>query len=159
MWKRLNMKYTLFLSDLNKTWISSKNFRKNPKYRNSSKSVQQRIIILVLLFSVDKLLVDVFVPHCHIRLCFQDRCYMSCLNAWACIFISVYRRHFFCYFGNIQRMLVGLTRWFKYDWDYLCVNKSQFVAVIFEPPCTILNHEMLHTEGITNYVNYKILLT
>jgi hypothetical protein len=27
------------------------------------------------------------------------------------------------------------TRWFKYDRDYLCVNKSQFVPVIFEPPC------------------------
>jgi hypothetical protein len=27
------------------------------------------------------------------------------------------------------------TRWFKYDRDYLCVNKSQFVSVIFEPPC------------------------
>jgi hypothetical protein len=27
------------------------------------------------------------------------------------------------------------TRWFKYDWDCLCVNKSQFVPVIFEPPC------------------------
>ena len=27
------------------------------------------------------------------------------------------------------------TRWFKYDRDYLCVNKSQFVQVIFEPPC------------------------
>jgi hypothetical protein len=25
--------------------------------------------------------------------------------------------------------------WFKYDRDYLCVNKSQFVPVIFEPPC------------------------
>jgi hypothetical protein len=30
------------------------------------------------------------------------------------------------------------TRWFKYDRDYLCVNKSQFVPVIFEPPCTIV---------------------
>jgi hypothetical protein len=30
------------------------------------------------------------------------------------------------------------TRWFKYDRDYLCVNKSQFVPVIFEPPCIIL---------------------
>jgi hypothetical protein len=29
------------------------------------------------------------------------------------------------------------TRWFKYYRDYLCVNKSQFVPVIFEPPCTI----------------------
>jgi hypothetical protein len=28
-----------------------------------------------------------------------------------------------------------LTRWFKYDRDDLCVNKSQFVPVIFEPPC------------------------
>jgi hypothetical protein len=29
----------------------------------------------------------------------------------------------------------GCTRWFKYDRDDLCVNKSQFVPVIFEPPC------------------------
>jgi hypothetical protein len=28
------------------------------------------------------------------------------------------------------------TRWFKYDRDWLCVNKSQFVPVIFEPLCT-----------------------
>jgi hypothetical protein len=27
------------------------------------------------------------------------------------------------------------TRWFRYDRDYLYVNKSQFVPVIFEPPC------------------------
>ena len=27
------------------------------------------------------------------------------------------------------------TRWFKYDRDDLCVNKSQFVPAIFEPPC------------------------
>jgi hypothetical protein len=32
---------------------------------------------------------------------------------------------------------VVCTRWFKYDWDDLCVNKSQFVPVIFEPPCTL----------------------
>jgi hypothetical protein len=31
------------------------------------------------------------------------------------------------------------TRWFKYDRDYLCVNKSQFVPVIFESPCTSKN--------------------
>jgi hypothetical protein len=30
------------------------------------------------------------------------------------------------------------TRWFKYDRDDLCVNKSQSVPVIFEPPCTKL---------------------
>jgi hypothetical protein len=28
------------------------------------------------------------------------------------------------------------TRWFKYDRDYFYVKKSQFVPVIFEPPCT-----------------------
>ena len=27
------------------------------------------------------------------------------------------------------------TRWFQYDRDWSCVNKSQFVPVIFEPPC------------------------
>jgi hypothetical protein len=30
------------------------------------------------------------------------------------------------------------TRWFKYDRDYLCVNKSQFVPVIFESPCMLV---------------------
>jgi hypothetical protein len=29
----------------------------------------------------------------------------------------------------------GSSRWFKYDRDDLYVNKSQFVPVIFEPPC------------------------
>ena len=32
------------------------------------------------------------------------------------------------------------TRWFKYDRDDLCVNKSQFVPVIFEPPCIIFKY-------------------
>ena len=41
--------------------------------------------------------------------------------------------------------LITFTRWFKYDRDYLCVNKSQFVPVIFEPPCTFsMNHEAPH---------------
>ena len=30
------------------------------------------------------------------------------------------------------------TWWFKYDRDDLCVNKSQFVPVIFEPPCIFM---------------------
>jgi hypothetical protein len=34
------------------------------------------------------------------------------------------------YFGDGETI-----RWFKYDRDYLCVNKSQFVPVIIEPPC------------------------
>jgi hypothetical protein len=36
--------------------------------------------------------------------------------------------------GNI----ITCTRWFKYDRDYVCVNKSQFVPVIFEAPCTLV---------------------
>ena len=38
---------------------------------------------------------------------------------------------------NIRQCTLLYTRWFKYDRDYLCVNKSQFVPVIFEPPCII----------------------
>ena len=38
----------------------------------------------------------------------------------------------------------GCTRWFKYDRDDLCVNKSQFVPVIFEPPC---NSEIKNEPG------------
>jgi hypothetical protein len=46
------------------------------------------------------------------------------------------REVYFLY--RIQIILeTSSTRWFKYDQDYLCVNKSQFVPVIFEPPCTL----------------------
>ena len=41
--------------------------------------------------------------------------------------------------GEDDNEVTGLgelyTRWFKYDRNYLCVSKSQFVSVIFEPPC------------------------
>jgi hypothetical protein len=36
----------------------------------------------------------------------------------------------------VVAIATDVTRWFKYDQDDLCVNKSQFVPVIFEPPCT-----------------------
>jgi hypothetical protein len=39
----------------------------------------------------------------------------------------------FCYSDLIN------TRWFRYDRDWLCVNKSQFVPVIFETPCILVN--------------------
>jgi hypothetical protein len=56
------------------------------------------------------------------------------------------------------------TRWFKYDWDYLCVNKSQFVPVIFEPPCItvytldtcIYNHT--HFNWMYNITNTYLLI-
>ena len=41
------------------------------------------------------------------------------------------------------------TRWFKYDRDDLCVNKSQFVPVIFEPPCTNKYHVSIETCSCT----------
>jgi hypothetical protein len=42
---------------------------------------------------------------------------------------------------------------FKYDRDYLCVNKSQFFPAIFEPPCTN-NHK--NREGIYRSYEKKI---
>ena len=50
----------------------------------------------------------------------------------------VYRNEMQCIFQFIfiaQWFIYIYTRWFKYDRDWLCVNKSQFVPVIFEPPC------------------------
>jgi hypothetical protein len=41
---------------------------------------------------------------------------------------DVIKASFFTAFPELYKM------WFKYDRDYLCVNKSQFVPVIFEPP-------------------------
>jgi hypothetical protein len=38
---------------------------------------------------------------------------------------------------KIRRGQNAYTRWFKYDRDWLCANKSQFVPVVFEPPCII----------------------
>jgi hypothetical protein len=38
-------------------------------------------------------------------------------------------------YDSVQSIPKENTRWFKYDRDWLCVNKSQFVPVIFEPPC------------------------
>ena len=56
------------------------------------------------------------------------------------------------YFNLIYCRWCITTRWFKYDWDYLCVNNSQFVPVIFEPPCTIKHNIQSHeTNKNMNY--------
>jgi hypothetical protein len=50
------------------------------------------------------------------------------------------------------------TRWFRYDRDDLCVNKSQFVPVIFEPPCTynvILRH--VRTTSVAAVEKWEVL--
>ena len=40
------------------------------------------------------------------------------------------------------------TRWFKYDRDYLCVNKPVTVPVIFEPPCITVLSGVANTQTI-----------
>jgi hypothetical protein len=57
-------------------------------------------------------------------------------------------------------ILLDCTRWFKYDRDYLCVNKSQFVPVIFEPPCIICDPEgsdwqLLTYQIMTHFLEIK----
>jgi hypothetical protein len=42
------------------------------------------------------------------------------------------------------------TRWFRYDQDWLCVNKSQFVPVIFEPPCSYKTNSVFHSYNTWN---------
>jgi hypothetical protein len=50
-----------------------------------------------------------------------------------------------------MKLFIIYTRWFKYDRDYFCVNKSQFVPVIFEPPC------ILHTTVyVFTYEHYTV---
>jgi Notch-like protein len=45
---------------------------------------------------------------------------------------------------SFSKIFEKITRWFKYDRDNLCVNKSQFVPVIFEPPCIIYTRIYKH---------------
>jgi hypothetical protein len=56
-------------------------------------------------------------------------------------------------YNTLPLMSANYTRWFKYDWDDLCVNKSQFVPVIFEPPCTL--NMMLPTKGLSSSLGAK----
>jgi hypothetical protein len=55
---------------------------------------------------------------------------------------------------SATRLLHLNTRWFKYNRDYLCVNKSQFVPVVFETPCNIQtlvdSSQKTHCGSITN---------
>jgi hypothetical protein len=54
------------------------------------------------------------------------------------------------------------TRWFKYDLDDLCANKSQFVPVIFEPPCnkevtSVLKHDMVKSHSAYFWKKFYIV--
>jgi hypothetical protein len=49
------------------------------------------------------------------------------------------------------------TRWFKYDRDCLCVNKSQFVPVIFEPPCTLAYDTFVKKNSSVNILQLLII--
>jgi hypothetical protein len=65
-------------------------------------------------------------------------CVRVCARAWVPMRVGVCMRVRACTPANpaCNAYAPYCTRWFKYDRDYLCVNKSQFVPVIFEPPCT-----------------------
>jgi hypothetical protein len=52
------------------------------------------------------------------------------------------------WFASAPNYYVIRTRWFKYDRDDLCVNKSQFVPVIFEPPCTLTVLLLSHSKSV-----------
>ena len=56
---------------------------------------------------------------------------------------------------NISEKDRQCTRWFKYDRDYLCVNKSQFVPVIFEPPCTMYVKRNFEARSCNHCCNRK----
>ena len=56
------------------------------------------------------------------------RKYVGCIK-------HMYKRQIQATFAIVEQNDGKCTRWFKYDRDDLCVNKSQFVPVIFEPPC------------------------
>jgi hypothetical protein len=47
------------------------------------------------------------------------------------------------------------TRWFKYDRDYLYVNKSQFVPVIFEPTCIKVLTLKFVEEALQGTISFK----
>jgi hypothetical protein len=94
-----------------------------------------------------------FLPHGHTTVCFFFLCSLGLVShlifLWLLFlhlsflvlptillrnFISAVIILFSCFVINGQ-LSTPYTRWFKYDRDCLCVNKSQFVPVIFEPPC------------------------
>jgi hypothetical protein len=70
-------------------------------------------------------------------------CTYVCMYVCVCMYVYVYACICMCmyvyimYVCNVYAYVCLYTRWFKYFRDDLCVNKSQFVPVIFEPPCSI----------------------
>jgi hypothetical protein len=61
-----------------------------------------------------------------------------------CTYIACLVKHYLC------------TRWFKYDRDWLCVNKSQFVPVIFEPPCTLHVADFSFNTHLCRFCNWPL---
>jgi hypothetical protein len=66
------------------------------------------------------------------------RCFVF-QHHYMCLSLSLFLSSYTHGAPSTQMLTQYYTRWFKYDRDYLCVNKSQFVPVIFEPPCTIIS--------------------
>jgi hypothetical protein len=54
------------------------------------------------------------------------------------------------------RVVIQFTKWFKYDRDWLCVNKSQFVPVIFEPPCISTEHHDIRQKELPRKLSLQL---
>jgi hypothetical protein len=68
------------------------------------------------------------LPHCAMTIGYEDKYIEEIVNTK---FLGIHLDNHLNWNNHIDQ----ITRWFKYDRDDLCVNKSQFVPVIFEPPC------------------------
>jgi hypothetical protein len=66
----------------------------------------------------------------------QTKTFPSFFTTWRLTAVLTRVHHWSCSERVCRHLRCNVsTRWFKYDRDDLCVNKSQFVPVIFEPPC------------------------
>jgi hypothetical protein len=119
MSKRLYVKYLLLLSDFNETWIFSTHFRKKKKRSSNIKFHQNPSsgsrVVPGGQTDMTKLIVA----------------FRNFANAPK----NVCMVELFQHFPSISKSLKQRFWWFKYDRDWLCVNKSHIVPVIFEPPC------------------------
>ena len=86
----------------------------------------------------------------------------NCRHKWlSCVLHPMQRKHDACHYNDqeyLNTLMINTkeheflkfknTSWFKYDRDDLWVNKSQFVLLIFEPPCMLQATKMYNTYSV-----------
>ena len=95
MWKRHHVKYLLFLSDFNETWIFSTDFRKKLKYKVSSHSMQSEPSCSVRMDGQTDLMKMSFFAILRTRLkqysfhgeCVKSSEHLNCLLIWVSVMI------------------------------------------------------------------------